>query len=269
MNQSHRAKLQSAVDRADDLLHDIGALKGRDPREPGRRRKQRAETRLTAAVQRHFRRQRAALERMFELMPPAKAAKAYDKRFDDVLEDDEFAPQVYRLMFEFAKDGVTLFSEQSSLTLNYTLTNVEAAKWARKYSYALVKDIDATTRKALQSAVSAFVETPGYTLGDLMGALPFDANRAMNVGVTEITRAYSQANVLAGQQMKEEYPDVRVVKSWQTNRDDAVCPLCSALDGREVDVDQPFYSADDHNDGEPPRHVSCRCWTTVRTRING
>ena len=73
---------------------------------------------------------------------------------------------------------------------------------------------------------------------------------------------------MAGEQLAKEYPDVKVKKQWFTNNDDLVCELCGPLNGKEVDIDEPFYPPeDDYQDGNPPRHVNCRCWTTQYTDI--
>lgn len=266
--RANLAALRASLDSVTDYLYGSGALKARDPREPGRLRKQRAEARLEAVVARHFRQQRAALKKALEMMPPAQRAAKIDaySYYDEALYDDAFGPNVIRLLLDFAKDGVALFAESATIGLDYTLTNVEAAKWARRYAFDLVKNIDVTTQKALRQAISAFVETPGMTLGDVMKQIPIsDPERVQNIARTEVTRAYAQGNLLSARQMKEEFPGVKVVKHWFTNRDDRVCDLCGPLNGKEVEVDEPFEGDVDG----PPRHVNCRCWTQVRTRING
>ena len=49
-------------------------------------------------------------------------------------------------------------------------------------------------------------------------------------------------------------------KTWQTTNDPLVCPLCRALHGVSVDgIDTDFP---DGAGVGPPRHESCRCWTT-------
>lgn len=263
-----KQNLAVALDRANDLLCDIGAIKGRDPREPGRLRKQRAESRLAAVVMRHFRTQKAQLRHALEVLPPKPALKAtqpYD--YEQFMADESFGPNVYRLLLEFAKDGVSLFDETASTRLDYTLTNIEVAKWARKYAYDLVKGIDATTVDALQEAVSAFSETPGYTIGDIVKQIEGDAfslDRSTLVATTEVTRAYAKGNIAAGKQMQAEFPGVLVVKKWHTNRDDRVCDICAPLDNTELSLDEMFGG----NYDDPPGHPGCRCWITVRTRIN-
>jgi hypothetical protein len=69
-----------------------------------------------------------------------------------------------------------------------------------------------------------FIDTPGLTLGDIVSDLSdiFGVDRARMIAVTETTRAFAEGNRLAGLQLKEEYPDVKVIKRWYTNNDDKV-----------------------------------------------
>jgi hypothetical protein len=105
----------------------------------------------------------------------------------------------------------------------------------------------------LRDTISAFVDTPGMTLGQVVDSLPFDRDRAEMVATTEITRAYAEGNMQAGQAMREQFPDVRVVKVWFTSADAMVCPICSPLNGLEVDLDKPFSGTID----KPPAHPKC------------
>ena len=162
-----------------------------------------------------------------------------------------------------------LFGKLSKLQVDWTLTNERAAEWAKKYTYDFVKGIEDTTRKALQSLISQFVETPGMSIHDVMNGLyMFTEERAQQIAVTETTRAFAQANQLAGEDLKKEFPDVRVIKTWFTNNDDRVCDICAPLDGMVVDIDEFFTTSDDKSLGiDPPAHVNCRCWTETTTDI--
>ena len=237
----------------------------RDKREPGRRRKMEAEQRMSAIIRRMWRRQREKIQQRLELEHPAR--KKLDQLEINIADDEALAELIMEIILE-TQDGVSLFDEDMDLTLDYTATNTEAAEWAREYAYDLVKNIDAATSASLQQAVSAFVETPGMTIGDVMSLLPFDAERAMRVAVTEITRAYAHGQQMAGDALKEQYPDVKVMKRWFTNNDDRVCPMCGPLDGNEVEMDENFYEPEDsYQDGNPPRHVNCRCWLNQYTSM--
>jgi len=165
---------------------------------------------------------------------------------------------------------VNLFGNNSKVQIDWTLINLRAAQWAREYVYDLIKDINKTTREVMREALSQFVETPGMTLRDVMDMLPFDEDRAQRIAVTEITRVYAKADQMAGEELKEQFPDVRVVKVWFTNNDDRVCELCGPLDNQEVEIDENFYTPEPpYADGNPPRHPNCRCWTETTTKLEG
>lgn len=263
------ADFLQAISSVQSYLWELGySLKRRDSREPGRARKELAEAKLQRLVLSHFGRQRDALSSLLERKLPAKGRAVKDIGDDDIGAalgvDDGFDGDMLELYLQSTKDGVSLFRESSpTIALDYKLTNKRAADRARKYVGELIKGIDDTTRETVRAAVAAFVETPGMTVGDVIDRLPFNAARAESVAVTEITRAYSQAAQVAGEQAKEDFPDVTVIKRWFTNRDDLVCPICEPLDGAEVDIDEDF---DDGIDA-PPAHPGCRCWVNTTTRI--
>jgi SPP1 gp7 family putative phage head morphogenesis protein len=83
------------------------------------------------------------------------------------------------------------------------------------------------------------------------------------IAVTEITRAYAEGQRLAGEALRQEWPDARVTKTWFTNNDDRVCEICAPLDGKTVALDDEFGM----DIQQPPAHVRCRCWIDTRTDI--
>lgn len=261
-----RANLLKAVLTVRDLLADVSpdyAMKRRDKREPGRREKEAAEDALLLFLMRHFRRQ---ARRVRERLEAGKATPFVDDIFDDY-SDTEIA-ELIRLLTKNAQNGVTLFGAATALDIDYSAVNVQAAEWARLYAGKLIKDIDASSLDIVRRALQTFVETPGFTIGDLMNLLPFDEKRALNIAVTEVTRSYAQGQLLAGEEMRAQFPDVKVVKQWFTNNDDLVCELCGPLDGVEVGQDENFYDLEsDYEDGNPPRHPNCRCWISTSTAL--
>lgn len=259
--------LRLVVAGLEDL--DILPLKGRDKREPGAKEKERMEDLLRSILVRHFGRQRRLVRAKLEAYAPdRKAAMPFD--VEDIYQDDDLVAELMALLQKAVRGGVALFGQTTGVQIDWTLTNTRAAEWAREYTFELVKGIDEVTKAALQAAVSQFVETPGMSIGDVMNLLPFDEERALRVSVTEITRAYATANQMAGEDLKEEFPGVRVMKQWFTNNDDRVCELCGPLDGTEVGIDENFYEPEsDYEDGNPPRHVNCRCWSGTYTALEG
>lgn len=77
--------------------------------------------------------------------------------------------------------------------------------------------------------------------------------RAREIAAEELFRA----DQMAARAAAEATPYVaRVI--WVTAGDEKVCPVCGALDGHGVEVNQPFDSAVGPLDA-PPAHVACRC----------
>jgi hypothetical protein len=263
------------IDVALDVMKARGAdvdwaFKRRDRREPERRAKEAMDDALFLWLQRHFRRQAKQIREELEShFSERKAPKKPKIDWARVLANDEKEMALLvRLLGEATREGIALFGQQAKIGIDYSLTNAEAAEWARKYAFDFIKDIDATTVDILKNAITAFVETPGFTIGDIMDALPFDEKRSLSIAVTETTRAYAQGQQMAGDQLKQEFPDVRVVKIWFTNNDDLVCELCGPLEGVEVENNENFYEPGSaYEDGNPPRHPNCRCWVQTTTAL--
>lgn len=254
-----RLNLISAVRLARDALILAGyvqadALKRRDKREPGRKEKEAAEEQLIRVIGRIFGKQRRQVEGWLENTPLKKLPAMPDLDVDD---DDE--QSLIDILLNAVRGGVNLFGTGKP-AINYTLTNAEAARWVRDYVFDLVKGINQTTVDILRNTIGAFIETPGMTIRDVMDRLPFDEERAQRVAVTEITRAYSRGETIAGDELQKEFPGIRIIDTWFTNNDELVCELCGPLNGKEVEHGENFYEPeDDYQDGQPPRHVGCRC----------
>lgn len=237
------------------------SIKTRDPREPMRMEKIRTERKIRALMIRR-------LQRQLEMLQFWGIQKAKPRLKIDLpeWEDDDFIDELIAIIFAAGRYGIELFEDQVGIGLDYTLANARALTWAREYTFKLVKGIDDTTVKILQEAVSSFIETPGFNIGDIIDQLTqmgFTEKRASTIAVTETTRAFAEGQKEAGRILREENPGVKVVKTWFTNNDDRVCDICGPLDGQTVDYDEPWPE-----DG-PPAHVNCRCWIEFNTRING
>lgn len=262
--------LRSLVVTYTDVLRARGyalpdELKLRDKREPHRKEKLAMEDRLTVATKRHFKRQAERIRNYAEMYNPDRKVVIPRDWVDDAIdwEDEEWERDLIILLTQAAKNGIIIFQEQVLLGMDYTLTNAEAAKWAKRYVGELIKGVDDTTKQVVRSAVREFVETPGFTIGDLMRQLPFSEQRAMTIAITETTRAYAEGQMLAGQALKEEYPDVRIVKTWFVNNDDLVCPICAPLNGVSAGLEESFPGGIQ----QPPAHVNCRCWISTGTKL--
>ena len=264
-------ELATAVLDARDYLDGLGVrhgYKGRDPVEPGLREKELAELQLQRAFMQLFRVQARELRKIIETYNPG-SRKAVGVPPDDVLKafiegsDDEWA-KILRLIFEATEGGIALFAATQPIGIDYSLVSAEMLDEVREYVFGEFRDgINKTTLTGIENAITAFVETPGMTIGDVMKQLPFDDIRARRIAITEVTRAYAEGDRLAGKALAEEFPEVEVVKTWFTNNDDRVCPICGPNHLVTIPIDELFPSGDD----SPPSHVNCRCFRTTTTRL--
>lgn len=242
-------------------------LKTRDKDEPGRLRKMLYEKKLSRIIYKRFKRQKEKIARWLSMRYPERSKVVNVKEPpplpDDLFNDDESDAELHRLFNSAYQDGVGLFRDTATIGFDYSLINENALSWAHKNSLELVKGIDDTTRSTIRTAISNFVETPGMTVGDVVNQLPFDTGRAFNVARTEITRTYSQAELQSGKDVKKEYPDVRVTKTWDAALNERTCDICGELHGMEIDIDDVFPGGYD----APPAHPNCVCNLRTRTRI--
>jgi SPP1 gp7 family putative phage head morphogenesis protein len=270
--------LPDAIIRAIETItqRELDAIKAlaRDKREPEREKKERLSRMIYRVLRKRFARQLERLRFRVQMAFPGRPTKAISDyiNLDDILDDNpEDANELIALITAAARGGIDLAKLQTRLELDYGLTNVEAAVWARRYAFDLIKDIDTSTAEVIRSGVRNFIDNPEYTMKDLFELLEpeFGRARAERIATTEVTRAYAQGQQMAGDTLKEQFPDVKVVDTWFTNNDDLVCPLCGPLDGEEREHGELFYAVEDdqYEDGYPPRHPNCRCWISSTTRL--
>lgn len=165
---------------------------------------------------------------------------------------DESGRELAQVLAPFLED---VYVEQSLEMMNsqpigidWAVVNQGAVEWASDYSFNLVNGINDTSRRALQSSVSAYYER-GQTVGDLTGRLSniFGPTRAELIAVTEITRAAVEGERAIVRELNKQ--GVQMVPVWQTNNDALVCSLCDPRHDKVIE------------DGVyPPLHPRCRCF---------
>lgn len=244
-----------------------GALKRRrDKREPKRLEKLRFEQQVIDLLVRRWRKQKDRVKEMLNLYYSHR--KSILDPGDEWIEDDpENDAQIIAVLRNAAKRGITLFQDSVSVALDYTMTDDRVAEWARKYVGELITKVDDTTKQTVRNAVGRFARTPGMTIGDVVNEIfdgyIFSEQRAEMIATTEITRAYAQGQKEAGREMKEQFPDLTIIKTWFTNNDDRVCDICGPLEGKTAELDEDF----EPGITEPPAHVGCRCWISTKTSL--
>jgi len=160
---------------------------------------------------------------------------------------------IVRKAIEFA---VTDLNEQVNVGVDRGSLEANLAKWARTYTYDLIKGIDGNTRKAVQQAMENWAITGG-PIDELKNMLEptFGKTRAELIAETESVRAFGQARM-------ETWKESRVIvgREWRTAQDERVCPICNALNEQQAMLGQPFVTSFGEFWSEPA-HPRCRCWT--------
>ncbi len=245
----------------DELNRRVESYKAR-PGQPLRNEKATTE----AALERLFKRQFARMQaRVIEWAGTQKAMLDIPEW---LLEwEDEFEEELLKVYTRAMLASGFEWFQTVSIRFDISGYNVRAYKAAAEVVGDLIKGISGTTKDLVRQAVQTFIETPGFTISDLSNMLPFNPIRANSIAVTETTRAFAEGERQAGIELHSKYPDVPVLKTWFTNVDERVCPICGGLDGQEVDINEPFIFEGEEFD-QPPAHPNCRCWMQARTRIN-
>lgn len=132
--------------------------------------------------------------------------------------------------------------------VDFDLANERAQRWARQYTFELVRGVNQTSQRQLQTIISNFFDR-GVTMGDTRAAIAqlYGPTRAEMIAQTEITRAAVEGERQAAAELEAQ--GVRLRPIHQTNVDDMVCAICGPRHGQEI-TDGRF----------PPLHPRCRCW---------
>lgn len=216
-----------------------------------------AEQRIREQLEKRFEREldKAFAEQLGALLPEGASDEAIRSAPYQVQATSEPVREVLRRNLESGSElGVSVAFdtlEQIGLAFDYTLAHAQAAQWASRYSYELVRGINATTQARLQVAVQDWFQER-TTLPDLVKELEptFGRRRAKTIAVTETTRAAYEGSTVG----YEESGVVAEVEFVSAN-DERVCPTCGPLHGTRAPLRGTFPGG--HT---IPVHVKCRCF---------
>lgn len=146
--------------------------------------------------------------------------------------------------------------EEFGLSADTGQASEAALDFVRRYSFNLVKDIEATTITALRKEINFYFETGDMSINDLAGRLYrwYSPVRAEMIAITETTRAAVQGELDTVMRIAAETGTL-FEPVWQTANDERVCPICGPRHDKVIDDD--FY---------PPAHPRCRCWVNHRIK---
>lgn len=162
-------------------------------------------------------------------------------------------PHIEQAALDGTATAIGALEEVAGIGIDRDLVNQAVADWARQHVGELDESMTATTRKFVAQATAQWVES-GKPLSALLDQLtqtfagPGAKQRARLVGVTEVTRAYHQANVIVWRAS-----DVVDEFRFRTANDQVVCPVCSPLEGETFPLDDSEHA--------PPIHGRCRCYS--------
>ena len=230
----------------------------RDIDEPGREEKVRIENKLKRLIAARMRRQFEEIQKQLE-----DNYKAIISGGAMIFDEGGENAELIALFYEALLSGVELTQGTTGIYLSDGAINEPALRAARTYVTDWLAQLDTTSQNAVRVALDTFIRQPGATLGDVVDLLSptFGTDRAWRIAVTETTRIYAAANDLYAVELQKEFADMQVYKTWFTNADDRVCPICAPLHNKVVKGDETFDGID-----KPPAHVNCRCWTSVTVK---
>jgi hypothetical protein len=140
--------------------------------------------------------------------------------------------------------------------------NKPAADWAKKHTGEAYPNFSRKQKKCLQDAVVSFY-VDGLNLGQAAKLLEKEFSKESSTVLigTEITRASAYGEIEQAREIQKGSSTIKMLKEWQTENDDFVCPRCASLKGKRVPIEG--YFDDEKKIFAPPCEAGCRCWINL------
>lgn len=134
--------------------------------------------------------------------------------------------------------------------VDWGLVNQQAADWAARYTFDLVRGLNDTTQRALSRAITRFYEQK-QTMEQLRESIAriLSPARAEAIAITEVTRATTEGRRQSVEDLRRQ--GIEMIEVWLTRNDELVCPICGPLHEKP----RGEWGAV----SGPPAHVRCRC----------
>lgn len=210
-------------------------------------------------------------------------------RLERILFQQELIDPLLEIIMHGVELGLDSLPPQLAILADWDVVNQDALRYLNSDQLSTIREILETTRKQAVSIIQdwALSGEPKTTLDTRLTPL-FGSRRAAVIATTEVTRMYAEGNMSAWRST-----GVVMGKTWQTARDELVCPLCGPLQGQVVSLEADFTQSPAllsqssqlrslfgkdatpemlYNRASsllkgsgasvktPPRHVGCRCW---------
>ena len=237
---------------------------------PDPRKRDRLERQAAADIQIALTKQQRAIMDVARRMSAEEFIASVDAELEAqvaaIQQETALYDRLRRALLESVDLGVFVAVEQLEsigLGLDWTLVNEDARTWAQNHVGVLIDGIDQTTLTRTRSAIAVWIQN-GEPLAKLIEDLTpiFGEKRAQLIASTEVTRAYAEANQRVYRAAGIKYME------WRAAADELMCPICGALNGQIVGIDNQFSQALDEeirtqfrvDFAIPPAHPRCRCW---------
>lgn len=146
-----------------------------------------------------------------------------------------------------------------AFNLQFDMGNARAAKWATEHVGWLIDSITKTTREKIQEAVArAQIEGDLDAQYDSILEVIGDEARASAIARTESMSAANFGQLEGWSQARDEGLLPADTKKVWISTDVGACPLCEAMEGESVPLEESF-DFDGDEIPSPPGHVNCRC----------
>lgn len=176
------------------------------------------------------------------------------KRVDKALEKQlAERPVVDRLVKNAYYRGIE--GAEMALGMNF-IPNKRAIRFLQNYTFDLVKGVNDDVRKTLRQELTRALLNdagPQEVARRLREKLGIFQSRARSIARTELNRAENFGHLQAGKDAKDA--GLVVKKEWFNQNPQS--PICRALAGTRVGVDEQFHYDGRSYDG-PPGHSNCR-----------
>ena len=200
----------------------------------------------------------AEFNRQYKQVLNSLREKSFDFNFDLNKETGIFI----KLFTPFFKNIVEIYGIDAIDMVGasgFTMSD-RAKDWISKNVKNFSGAVNETTKEKIRSALMKAVEE-GEGIPEASKRIKTvfteaNTSRAKAIARTEIIHASNYASVEAWKQS-----DVVRGKEWLTAADERTCPICAAMEGKVVSLENEFKPGDNlfGNVQEPPAHVSCRC----------